>query len=98
MSMDIQNRQAINASIRREYDTKMKKVREENRREEKRQAKIDKARTDAYRKVFGKDKVNYMDIYKEMNADLSVEDTSYYKDIERAWRKKHGFKPLSEIG
>ena len=33
-----------------------------------------------------------MDIYKQMNADLNEEDNDYYKEVENAWREKHGFK------
>lgn len=64
---------------------------------DRRNAKVNKARDDAYRQVFKKDKVNFIDIYKEMNADLNEEDNDYYKEVENAWREKHGFKSLYDI-
>lgn len=64
---------------------------------DRRNAKVEKAREDAYKKVFGKSKIDFMDIYKEMNADLNEEDNDYYKEVENAWREKHGFKSLYDI-
>jgi hypothetical protein len=35
--------------------------------------------------------LTYADIYKEQKADMSQEDNDYYKDVEAAWYKKHGY-------
>lgn len=80
-----------------EYMNKMNEYKKREKQQRERQRRIEKARDDAYKKVFKKDKINFMDIYKEMGADLNEEDNDYYKEVEAAWREKHGFKPLSEI-
>lgn len=30
-------------------------------------------------------------MYKEMGANMNEEDNDYYKDVEAAWCKKHGY-------
>ena len=35
--------------------------------------------------------LTYDKIYREMGADMSVEDNDYYKEIEDAYFKKHGY-------
>ena len=77
----------------KEHEAWVRKSRDIDRRN----AKVEKAREDAYKKVFGKSKIDFMDIYKEMNADLNEEDNDYYKEVENAWREKHGFKSIYDI-
>ena len=78
-------------------EKEQERINKQRRDIERRNDKVAKAREDAYREVFGNKKLNFIDIYEEMGADMNEEDNDYYKEVENAWRKKHGFKSLYDI-
>lgn len=96
LAADIQQKKAIQASKRREYYTNLEK-REKEYRLAQQKAQRDlkerqKQQQNEFESVFGKNKkFNYLPIYKEMNADMSIDDNDYYKEVYYEWRKKHGF-------
>lgn len=93
LAADIQQKKAIANSKRREKYMELEKKEREYQKQQRKQRqtwnKLQKQQQKEFESVFGKDKkFNYMSIYKEMRADMSIEDSDYYKKIYYEWRKK----------